>query len=84
VKRGICLTGDKYWKFAISDGSKKKKLYLFAYKMFFCDGKMFLKKRQNLLTIIDFLLKSIYLTENTFVFGMKTKENGGKKSWLNW
>ena len=64
-------------KLLIFQGLAGDGLYLFAYKMFFWDGKMFLKKRQNLLTIRNFLLKSIYLTENTFVSGTKAKENGG-------
>ena len=52
-------------------------------QMFFCGGKMFLKKRQNLLTIGNILLKSIYRDKNTFVYDTKTKKAEEEILWLN-
>ena len=52
-----------------------KRAYRMSNDVFFCYGKMFLKKGQNLLTIIFFLLKSIYRIENTFVYDRKTEEH---------
>ena len=44
---------------------------------------MFLKKRQNLLTIGNILLKSIYRDKNTFVYDTKTKKAEEEILWLN-
>ena len=44
---------------------------------------MFLEKRQNLLTIGIFLLKSIYHTENTFVYNTKTNELISVEQYMN-
>ena len=52
-------------------------------QMFFYGGKMFLKKRQNLLTTEKYLLKSIYHVENTFVYDTKTKKAEEEILWLN-
>ena len=52
--------------------------------MFFCGGKMFLKKRQNLLTIGNILLKSIYRDKNTFVYDRKTNINDCFHNRLFW
>lgn len=70
----IPLESVKYWKINPFRSFKNGKVYAFAYKMFLCDGKMFLKKRQNLLTREKNLLKSIYHVKNTFVFNIRTKE----------
>lgn len=69
----------KYWKINPFRSSKNERVYSFAYKMFLCDGKMFLKKRQNLLTREKNLLKSIYHVKNTFVFDISTKERRNLK-----
>jgi len=55
-------------------------LYLFTHKVFFCGGKMFLKKRQNLLTIGNILLKSNYRDEKIHMFMIEKRR---KKLCLN-
>ena len=66
----------------ISGNGDRGIVYLFAYKMFFSGGKMFLKKGQKLLTTEKNLLKSIYRDKRTFVFDTRTRAeeiNYGRK-----